>query len=275
MTSAPGYRAASSLALLPLAVLAALSTAGCQRVQARSLAREGNELYRAGKLDEALTKFDEAARLDPKLAVAFLHLGYAGMSLATSRPGPAAKKYADAATHAFARYMKLRPSDERGAKFYLQTLLDAGQHEAALAFLLEQHRRHPKDVSVVSSLGMVASKAGRFDEALGWYEKRAALQPKDPQAHHLIGSLCWQRLHKNAAVTGEARLKVANRGIAALERAVALRPDYGEALVFINLLYRERALGQPDAAAKERDLERAREVYRRAEAALKRAAGQR
>jgi tetratricopeptide (TPR) repeat protein len=255
--------------LLAVAGVAAAS-AGCTKVEARGLAKQGNELYRAGKFDLALAKFEQAARLDPDLPLLHLHAGYAAMSLASATDGSTSVRYSRKAADAFRTYMKLAPDDDRGPKFYLQTLLDAGRSREAIRFLERQHRRDPKDVKVVSSLGQVASKAGDFKSALKWYEKRAALLPGEAKARYLVGTLCWEHLYKNKGVAGAARIRIADRGIAALERAIALEPATpGESLTYINLLYRERAKGQDDPAARERDMARAREYYQKAVAAMK------
>jgi tetratricopeptide (TPR) repeat protein len=257
------------LGLLLVVALHSLAAPGCQKVEARSLAKQGNELYRAGKFDQALGKFEAAVRLDPQHPLLQLHLGYAAMSLAAQTEGPTSAGFSDRASKAFARYMKLAPEDERGPKFYLQVLLDAGQLKQALRFLEQQHRQNPGDLRVVSSLGMVASKAGDFAGALKWYEKRAALLPSEPTARYLVGTLCWEHLYKNTGVVGAERVKIADRGIAALERALELQPGYAEAMTYINLLYRERAKGHSDDAARERDMEQARRYYQRALELLK------
>ena len=242
-----------------------LACAGCDAIQARSLAKEGNALYRAGKHQQALTRFQQAARLDPTFPTIQLHLGYTNMALLSAHPDtPSSRTYAAGAISGFRNYMKLEPTDERGPRYYLQILLDSGRHGEALEFLLRQHQRHPKDVKIVASLGAVSSKAGRFSEALKWYEKRAQLLPREAKAQYLIGTLCWQHLYKNSSVSDSQRVKLADRGIAALQQALKLRPDYGEAMTYVNLLYRERSKGQPEEAAREADMATARTYHKKA-----------
>ena len=250
--------------LAPLLILLPLFGAGCAKVEARGLAKEGNDLYRAGKFAEAVSKFEAATRLDPDFPTLQLHIGYANMALRNASEGKAADRYAAKAIAAFSRYMELRPGDERGTKFYLQMLLDSGRNDAALRFLERQHRDNPRDVKIVSSLGVVSSKVGRFSDALKWYEKRAALLPTETKARYLIGTLCWEHLYKNDAVVTIKRIEIADRGIAALQQALKLQKDYAEALTYINLLYRERAKGQTDPGAKEKDMAAARSYYKQA-----------
>ena len=252
---------------LPLMLLLAgcLASAGCDKVEARSLAKEGNALYKAGKLSEARAKFEAAARMDPDFPIIQLHLGYTNMALfAAHRSSPSAKQYAKNAIAGFRRFMTLDPADERGPRFYLQTLLDSGRHGEALEFLKKQHQANPRDVKVVASLGAVSSKAGKFSEALKWYEKRASLLPKEAKARYLIGTLCWQHLYKNTTVAATERVALSDRGLVALDQAIKLQPRYVEALTYINLLYRERAKGQTDEAVKEADMAQARKYHKQA-----------
>jgi tetratricopeptide (TPR) repeat protein len=242
-------------ALLLLAV--ALAPAGCGRVGARSLAREGNEHYRAGRYEEAIARFEAALRLEPNLPVLSLHLGYAAMALGSTQRPPASERSALRASRAFARFMELAPRDERGPRFYLQCLLDAGRTDEAIAFLRRQHEKNPRDLATIASLGAVCSRAGRADEALAWYEKRAALLPGEAKAHYLVGTLLWERLHRDESLSGAERVRLAERGLRAVDAALRLQPGSVETLVYRGLLLRERARGRPDETSRKRDLEEA------------------
>jgi tetratricopeptide (TPR) repeat protein len=250
---------------LAIVVLALVAVAACDRAQSRALMKEGNALYKAGKLAAARAKFEEAAKLEPRFALAHLHIGYACIGLAAGQAKHAKQQLLLRGAKAFRRYMVLNPSDGRGARFYLKTLLDAGRTKEATAFLEAEHKKRPRDVSVVQSLGMVASKAGRFADALRWYEKRAALEPRDPKARYLVGTLVWEHLyHKRGKVTGKQRVEIADRGIAALKKAIALQPRYVEAVTYVNLLLRERARGHDDEAQRKRDVAEADKWHARA-----------
>lgn len=262
-------RASGSWVALSTVLLLALAGPGCDALEARGLAKEGNALYKSGRYTEALARFKAAAALEPDFPTLRLHLGYTHLALASAGESGSGEDHAARAAAAFSRFMALRPEDERGPRYYLQVLLDAGKTGEALAFLGRQHRDNPRDLKILSSLGMVASRAGRFDEALGWYDKRRKLLPGDPAAHYLVGTLIWRQLYKNEALAGQARIRLADRGLAALDRALDLRPGYAEALTYKNLLYRERARGQVDPSARDRDMASAREFYKKALKATK------
>lgn len=254
-----------------LSIALLLSFAACDKVNSRALIKEGNAFYKSGKLKAALAKFEEASQLDESFATLQLHLGYAAMALANNGSNGSngddtknADAYTDKALKAFSRYIALKPSDRRGRKYYLQVLLDAERFDGALDFLGKRHEKHPKDLEIISALGMVSSRANRFEDALKWYEKRATLTPQAAKPLYLVGTLCWQHLHKNKGVVGVERIRIADRGLRALGEALRLKADYVEALTYSNLLYRQRALGHEDEAAKAIDLKKAQQLYEQA-----------
>ena len=253
--------------LLLAAALAALP--GCEKMQARSLIKEGNSRYKAGKLNEALTLYEQARALDPQFPTLHLHLGYTHMALAAQATPKESERHSAGAAAAFKALLAIAPTDERAPRYYLQVLMDANKLAEALVFLKAQHQANPKDVKTVSSLGLVSSRAGRFEEALGWYEKRAELLPGEAKAYYLVGTLCWKQLYKNDRVLGVDRVRLADRGLAALDQALGTQPDYAEALTYKNLLHRERAKGHDDEKARAQDMDKARAYYKKAMTLIK------
>ena len=126
----------------------------------------------------------------------------------------------------------------------------------------------------------------RFDEAKEYYQKASALDPQDPEIYYSIGVIDWTRCYAprmaarqklkmapsenlDAKNVGQRRvceqLKVSNDsliedGIDNLTRAIELRPDYDDAMAYMNLMYRERAdLECEDPLARRKDLKTADE----------------
>jgi len=239
--------------------------AGCQRLQARRSVREGTAAYRAGDFRAAADRFRAATRLEPALATAHLNLGLTNLALFAAAPkGAARDRLAGEAITALQRYARLRPGDSRPSGMLLSLWIDSGRFDDALGYFRARLQKNPRDAETVKLLGVVSSKAGRFEDALRWYRRRTELSPRDAEAHYAVGTLCWERLHDRATVAGGERLRVADIGIAALQRATELRPDYAEAWTYSNLLYRERALGQQSEPARQQDLADANRHYQRA-----------
>jgi len=247
-------------------VLVALAVVtGCQEIRGRQHIKAGNDHYRKGEYREAVEEFTKAEAILPHIPQIYLHQAYAHLSLFV--PGdtsPDNQREAKAAIDAFNRYLTLKPEDEKIRQIMIQTLIDSGRYDDALNFFKNKLAENPRDLEAIKALGVISSKAGRFEDGLSWYERRAEVTPNDPEAFYAIGTLCWERLYQRSDKAGEERIKIADRGIAALKKAVELKPRYVEAITFINLLYRERALGQASEEAKAKDLEQARYYYQQA-----------
>jgi len=241
------------------ALLAVAVGTGCQEIRARQHLKSGNDYYRKGEYKLAVASFKKAEAIRPDIVQVHLHQAYAHLSLFI--PGdtsPPNQQEAKEAIDAFNRYLKLRPADEKTRQIMIQTLIDSGRYDDALNFFKAKLAENPKDLESIKALGVISSKAGRFDDGLGWYERRTQVTPNDPEAFYAIGTLCWERLYQRSDKVGEDRIKLADRGIAALKRAIELKPKYVEAITFVNLLYRERALGQGLEEERAKDLDQAR-----------------
>jgi tetratricopeptide (TPR) repeat protein len=250
-----------SAALLTLAV-----STGCEDLRARQLLKSGNDYYRKGEYKLAVDSYKQAEAIRPDIVQVHLHQAYAGLSLfVPGDPSPPNQQVAKDCIDAFNRYLKLRPNDEKIRQIMIQTLIDSGRYDDALNFFKAKLEQNPKDLEAIKALGVISSKAGRFDDGLGWYERRTQVTPNDPEAFYAIGTLCWERLYQRSDKAGEERVKLADRGIVALKRAVELKPKYVEAITYVNLLYRERALGQPEESEERaKDLEQARYFHQMA-----------
>jgi tetratricopeptide (TPR) repeat protein len=255
----------SRVLILGIALAGLVAGTGCQEIRARQHIKNGNDYYRKGDFKQAVAEFRIAAKMEPDIYQIPLHEAYAHLSLFV--PGdtaPENQAEAKQAIDSFNRYLQLKPDDEKTRQLMIQTLIDSGRYDDALAFFKARLDKNPKDLEAIKALGVISSKANRFEDGLGWYERRAQVTPNDPEAFYAIGTLCWERLYQRSDKTGEDRIKLADRGIAALKRAIELKPKYVEAVTFVNLLYRERALGEAVEEDRAKDLEQARYYYQMA-----------
>ena len=230
-----------------LLVVATLTLGGCDTLRARQVAGDAAVLYKKGDLRGAAAKYEEAAKLDPGIATIHLNLGFTYLSLFSS--SPKSKEGNDAGGRAiqeFESYIVQKPGDERGRQYLVQTFVDTNRYNDAVAYFKPEVDRTPPVLEAVTTLGLIASKTGRIDDALTWYERRIELNPNDPDARYNLGVLIWDHLHSHVALVGDARLRLADRGLESLKQAREMRPHGADAYTYTNLLYRERAAGEPD-----------------------------
>jgi tetratricopeptide (TPR) repeat protein len=243
-------------------LLAPLAT-GCASLRARLIAQQGIELYRKQEYAAAAAKFAEAEKYDNRIPAIELNLGFANLSWYRAAPkSTEGEQAAQNAIGAFERYLELRPNDERARVFLVQTFVDTGRYDDAVAFFKPAVEREPPDPDALNTLGIIAAKTGRFDDAKVWYEKRIAAQPQNADARYALGVLLWDWLHQHQEETGEKRMQLCKAGIEQLAEAIRISPKNPNPYVYTNLLYREKAVGETNEDEKRIDFEEAIKFYK-------------
>jgi tetratricopeptide (TPR) repeat protein len=105
----------------------------------------------------------------------------------------------------------------------------------------EQLTKDNTNTAFMQKLAFLYAQSGKFDEALKWYKRRAAVEPTNAEAYYIIGVICWEKSYKFADVTPEERERLVQEGMKNLEKAIQINSDYADAYLYMNLLYREKA----------------------------------
>lgn len=232
-----------SAAWLMLAALVTLSAAGgCDRLKARDLLNKGVAAYTNGQYDTAVDDFQQAKSLDPGLINARLFL----------------------ATAYAAQYTPGAPSDD-----------NTRMGQQAIAEFQDVLSVDPNNLRAIDGLGsmiynMSASpfNPDKFKEAEKYHLMHIALQPDDPQPYYWVGVIDWTlSYHANAEIrakynNGNPKKQIKDAdplppdlrdqyaqdygpmvddGIAKLQKAIQLQPDYDDAMAYLNLLLRRKA----------------------------------
>lgn len=233
------------LAPLPLILVAAMpALLGCQKFQARVELKRGNAFYATESYREALSQFQKGLELDPNATFAWRSAGLSAMAL--YRPGvkePANEHYAEVAVDAFDKYLKAFPDDTKVEDYLVTVLVQAERYDDALKRIEAQAKRRPADADLEKAAVNILIRAGRLDEAMARARKRP-----DAAAFYTIGVAAWGRAHDNVLLSREERGVLVDLGLAALEESLRLKADDFDALVYVNLLYRERAALTVDPA---------------------------
>jgi tetratricopeptide (TPR) repeat protein len=278
--------------LLQVSVVLAITAVvglGCTELRARQHAREGNRLYQSGEYAEAIQEYELAEALYPDLPTVVLNKGLACRQLLV--PGGQSndnKRAVDCALEAFARLQHLRPDDPRGEQLYVQTLFDADRFEQLEAMYSRKLEKDARDLKAIHGLIQVYSRWERWREALKWTLQRARLEPKDAEAQYAAGVLIHNLLFEkggsgdNAAfdprpgakpdqrqpsfaqgdLVNQDRARLADVGLEHLDRALAIRPGFAEAMTYMNLVYRQKALAFLDAPERWQEQMNAAEMWR-------------
>ena len=172
---------------------------------ATALQKEG-----PGRLNDAITHFEEALRLKPDFAEAHSNLGSA-LAAVPGRLDEAIAQYEEA--------LRLQP-DLAEAHNNLGNALSRtpGRLNQAIAQFQEALRLDPDYAEAHNNLGNAWMRVpGRLDEAIAQYEEALRLQPNYAEAHNNLGGALGKM---------PGRL---NEAVVQYEEALRLRPNYAEA----------------------------------------------
>jgi len=197
------------LTLIAVLAFLALGTVSCAKLQARDNVNKGVRSFRDGKYDAAIDYFKTAIELDPDAPYAELYLATAySQSFVPGAQSADNQKFAD---DAIATFQKVLQKD-------------------------------PNNVTAVTGLASIYQNTDQVQKAREMYLKNATMAPTDPTPHYAVGSVDWIIVFDKAAPPPpEEQSKLIEEGLTYLDKALALNPDYEDAMTYKNLLYREKA----------------------------------
>jgi len=227
-------RSVRLLALIAAALLL-VSGVGCDKLRARDQLNKGVKAFKDNKFEEAIEKFNNAVNYDPKLLNARMYLATAYSSQYV--PGSDNAENMQVGNQAIEQYKKVIESTD-----------PAPSREQQL-----------NSIKGVAGLYLQMKK---FDESRQYYIKATEVDPNDPEPYYSVGVIDWTKTYqprmeeraklglkpteqlkdkKVCALLHAKNWDTAADGITMLTKALDLRPDYDDAMAYLNLMYRERA----------------------------------
>ena len=231
-------RVSAFAALLVLAV----GVSGCNKLRARDLLNKGVAAYKNAQYDTAIEDFKEAKDLDPGLMNARLYLATAYASQYI--PGAPSEQNMRLGTQAVNEFKEVLEKDPNN--------LSATDGVGSILFQMAGTPYDPK----------------KFEESKSFHQKHIDLRPNDPEPYYWIGVIDWtlafrangearaayNRDHVQKQVKDTDPLPAALRsdytskfgplveeGITNLLKSIQVKPDYDDAMAYLNLLYRRKA----------------------------------
>jgi tetratricopeptide (TPR) repeat protein len=204
-----------------------------------------DNLYKPGRRgeapnDELLTKaidnYKKAAEQeqDPKikkLALEYLVAAY----------GPDKMNDPTQAEPMVQRMIELDPKDPANYFALAKIYEDTGNYEQAEETLIKAREARPNDPAVYMQLAGYYNRQGEFDKTIEALEARTQQEPNNPEAFYTIATYYWDKAYRDFRLPEADKKKYVESGVAAVDKAIALKNDYMEALVYKNLLLRLQA----------------------------------
>jgi TonB family protein len=123
-----------------------------------------------------------------------------------------------------------------------------GATKDAESTLIAARTSFQNDKSVLLALASLYNRSGQFEECVATLEQMAAAQAGDPQAQHLVASFYEEKVRKDTTLSSGDRLRYLQSGLSAEDRALALNPDYVDAMIIKNILLRHQANSETNRA---------------------------
>lgn len=234
-------------------LIVAIVPSGCKKLKARDQLNKGVGAFRNAHFQAAINHFQTAVSLDPSLLNARLYLATAyAQQYVPGGESPENIKVGEQAINAFDEVLKM----------------------------------DPKNTSALASIAQIYYNMKKFDKAKEYQERRMQVEPNNPEPYYWIGVIDWALCYpkrmtlrkdlnlmrpKNPArpdllppLPNKASEQLAKEngplieeGMKDLEKAIALKPNYADAMAYLSLLYREKSDIETDKAAREADLKQA------------------
>lgn len=219
--------------VITTATLALLvSATGCQKLKARDQLNKGVQAYKSARYEEAINHFAQAVNDDPTLPMARSYLATAyAQQVVPDLTTPDNLKTANLAIQNFQKVLNEKPND----------------------------------VNSMKGIASIYFNVDDYDKAKQWQMKVLEADPKDAEAAYTIGSIDWRLAYRNAIKdlksvgmtdNGEGNVKMpkkicqqlvqentplVNEGIDYLQKAIQIRPNYDDAMSYLQLTYRRKA----------------------------------
>jgi tetratricopeptide (TPR) repeat protein len=225
------------LLMLAAAMLALFCSVGCDKLKARDQLNKGVKAYKDNHYEQAIDHFQESVRLDPGLINARMYLATAYVSQYI--PGVDSADNLRTAQQAIDEYQKV----------------------------IDANPSREQKVNSAKGIAYLYLNMKKWDDAKKYYRMASEVDPNDPEPYYSVGVIdwtaCYQPRMEERAKLGlkpEEHLSANNKdqkkvcqelkeknapsiqeGIDSLNKAIQLRPDYDDAMAYMNLMYREKA----------------------------------
>jgi len=170
------------------------------------------------------------------------------------------------------RLIQLDPGNPDNYVALARLYEDAGFYAEAEEMLVKAKDVKPSDPNVYNQLAGYYKRQDQLDKTIDALEQRAKLEPNNPEAAYMISTYYWDNAQHNVALKDSEKRENVEKGLAAVDKALQIRPDYMEAMVYKGLLLRTQAPLEKDPAKQQALLKEANLLHDKAEDLRKRKA---
>lgn len=241
-----------------LTMAAAVLLSGCNKLQARVELNKGNGYYKNEKYQDALLQFQKGVALDPSLKFAWRSVALTAMVL--YRPGvdsPENNRYFATAVDGFKKYLEAFPQNQKAQDYLIACYVNASKYDEVLKYLQDDLKKHPGELRDNKAIVSIYLRTQRIKEAYDWII--AHIPKAEAEPYYLVSVYCWDKAYRDPSISSQVRSEFVELGLSSVEKALQMQPEYFDAMIYTNLLLREKAKLQTDEKLKQQYFEKADE----------------
>jgi tetratricopeptide (TPR) repeat protein len=163
------------------------------------------------------------------------------------------------------KMIQLDPGEPKNYFALAKIYEDAGAYPEAEQALLQARDAKPNDPAVYMTLAGYYNRMNEFDKTIDALEQRAAKEPNNPEAFFTISTYYWDNAQRNFRLTDAEKKDNVEKGLVAVNRAIELKGDYIDALIYKGLLLRLQANLEKDPAKQQALIKEAVTLHDKAE----------
>lgn len=255
-------------ALLGVFLLAALAP-GCNRLRARDQLNKGVQAFRNAQFPQSINHFQRAVSLDPTLINARLYLATAfAQQYVPGGDSPQNVRMGNQAIQAFEDVLKMQPNNTSALSSIAQIYYNMKDFAKAKSYQQQLLQVDPNNPDTYYWIG-VLDYYPCLQNQMKMRHDLNLLLPKDPKHPDILPPLP----EKARAALADQNAALVDDGMKALQKAIDLRPNYFDAMAYLNLMYRQKADLETDNSAREDDVKQADDLVQKA-MAIRKQAGQ-
>jgi len=118
-------------------------------------------------------------------------------------------------------------------------------------------------------LGAYYNRQGQFDKTMDALNQRAAQDPNNPEGYYTIATYYWDKTFRDKTLKEPEKREYISKGIEATDKAIQIKGDYMEAIVYKGLLLRLQATLEKDRKQQEALLHEAEQLGAKAKSLQK------
>ncbi|MEZ5319752.1 MAG: tetratricopeptide repeat protein [Vicinamibacterales bacterium] len=159
----------------------------------------------------------------------------------------------------------LEPNDPANHQALGRLYEDQGMYEEAEAEFKKAIDVNPSDALGYQYLASYYNRQGEFDKTMEAFQQRANVEPNNPEAWHTMSTFYSDKVIRDKGLARAKQLEYVEAGLAAEDKALAINAEYHDALVYKNILLRQKALLVRSPAEQKALIEEADALQARAE----------